>query len=168
MDPRNATFEMAGNAPRDAERGLGTLTPKEQGSWRDAVTFYLKGPSRKDPVSDAPLARLVESLSRAENAASLAGVKGDPGVLMTLEQTAPIYRRVWWPEQHRANESRRDESQKLVGFHGREILAYITNAYRMEWPVTGYTVLYERFRIDHGAESVEVVEKSGSVMDSEI
>ena len=153
MDSKNATFELAGNAPRDAKRGLSTLTTKEQETWRRAVTFYANGPSREDPISNAPLAKLVESLAHAGNAATLDGVEGDPGVLLVLEQAAPAYRRSWWEGQHGANQLRRDELQKLVDLHGSTILAYITKAYRMDWPAAGFTVHFSGYSNWAGAYS---------------
>jgi len=152
---RDATREAVANAPHDSEQGLTKLTPAEQETWRRTISFYADGLSRKDVVFDDPLPALSLSLARLGDASSPPSLKADAELLQTLQQAAPIYRKVWWPAHHAANQARRDELQKLVDQHGQAILAFVSRAYQMKWPAGGYPVHFSGYANWAGAYSTE-------------
>jgi hypothetical protein len=114
------------NAPVDAAR----LKPEHAEAWRNAVTAYANGPSKLDAIFSAALTK--KSLS-------LTGVNTRPDDA-TLRAVESIYRTTWWPTHREANRQLRARLDDLTAKHGREILAFITKAYGMEWPPRGYTV----------------------------
>jgi hypothetical protein len=136
----NVARDAVKGAPADAEQGLAGLTDDERKRWRDAVTFYATGPSRKDAVFDQPLPSITRVLADAGDRPQLEGVAIDAPLRSTLERAAPIYRKAWWPAQHASNIGWRDEIQALVDRHGAAVLAFITHAYGLEWPAGGYAV----------------------------
>src|SRR5712692_2001796 len=137
----DASRDAVALAPADAERGLATLTPEERQRWRDAVTFYAAGPSRKDAIFDEPLPTITRTLAEAGDRAQLAATGPiDSDLRSTLDAAAPIYRKAWWPAHHAANVAWREEVQQLVDRHGRTVLGFVTKAYGMEWPSDGYPV----------------------------
>lgn len=137
------TREAVVEAPGDEERGFAKLSAKEQGIWRAAVASYAAGPSKKDLVFDDPLPALTNALARVGDAKSLKGSDADPAiapVATILERAAPIYRKAWWPKHHYANRNWRKAIQALVDRHGATVLAFITNAYKLQWPAAGFPV----------------------------
>jgi len=137
---RDSSRSAVVNAPKDQEQGLAKLTPAEQATWREAVSFYANDLSKKDAVFDEPLPAITNALAQAGDAKSLAATKIDPGVLSVLERAAPIYRKSWWPAHHKANVEWQHAIQKLVDQHGDAILSFITKAYQMNWNPAGFHV----------------------------
>lgn len=150
---RDATREPAAHAPQDSEQGLAKLALVEQQTWHRAIAFYAAGLSRKDLIFDDPLPELSISLAQLQDASSMRDVTADPELLKILEQAAPLYRKVWWPAHHAANQARRGELQGLVNKHGRQILGFITGAYQMNWPASGYPVHFSAYANWGGAYS---------------
>src|SRR5688500_19923083 len=70
---RDTAREAVAGAPVDQESGLQKLTADEQKIWREAVTSYAAGPSKKDVIFDATMPPLTHSLARAGGAKSLTG-----------------------------------------------------------------------------------------------
>jgi hypothetical protein len=127
-------------APTDQESGLKTLTAKNQMIWREAVRAYAAGPSKQDIVFDEPMPGLTSALARAGNAKSLSGVEIDPATAAILQRAAPIYRKAWWKKHEQANRRWQKSMETLVGRHGAAVLSFITNAYKLQWPATGFPV----------------------------
>jgi hypothetical protein len=71
----------------------------------------------------------------------------------TLERAAPVYRKAWWPAHRASNQAWRTSIEHLVAEHGRIILAFITQAYGLHWPVAGFPVHASRYSIWAGAYS---------------
>lgn len=136
----NATREAVVEAPGDQERGFEKLSAKEQTIWREAVSSYAAGASKKDLVFDAPLPALTNALARAGDAKSLNGSEVDPAIARILERAAPIYRKAWWTKHRDANRNWQKAIQALVDRHGRTVLAFITNVYKLPWPAAGFPV----------------------------
>ncbi len=137
---RDITRAAVAGAPADQEHGFARLNSREQKIWREAVNSYAAGPSKKDMVFDAPLPALTNALARAGDARSLTGSAVDSDIATILQSAAPIYRKVWWKEHREANRNWKKSIQSLVGRHGATVLAFITNAYKMEWPAAGFPV----------------------------
>lgn len=149
----DSSREAVSGAPADADAGLATLSPAEQKTWRNAVAFYAGGLSKMNLIFDEPLSKLTLALAAVGDSAELRGVTIDPAVAKTLTNAAPAYRRAWWPAHHASNESRRDELRKLTAEHGKDLLAYITRAYEMQWDQNGYPVHFSAYANWAGAYS---------------
>ncbi|MEO8681526.1 MAG: hypothetical protein ABI665_20940 [Vicinamibacterales bacterium] len=118
------------NAPGEQEAGLAALTEAERQTWREAVSIYASGLSRKDAVFDKEMFSVTNALVTAT---------GSPGMAV-LDRAAPIYLKAWWPQHQRANRAREAELQALLSQHGAAVLAYITRAYQESWPADGFPV----------------------------
>ncbi len=134
------TRRATAGAPADAEKGLAVLAPDDQRAWRAAVTFYANGLSRQDAVFDDPVVTVAQGLVRAANATSLVKTSLDPALIAVLEKTAPLYRKTWWPTHREANLAWVRETEALVEEHGAAISRFITRAYGLPWPETGYPI----------------------------
>jgi hypothetical protein len=136
----DAKRDAVSGAPADAERGLASLSEDERRVWREAVSAYARGLSRKDAVFDDPLPALAGALASAHDAARLTGIDADAATIALLERVAPIYRKAWWPAHHTANRTWQTAIAALVDQHGAAVLAFITHVYGMAWPTAGYPV----------------------------
>ena len=83
---------------------------------------------------------MTSALARAGEAKSLKGSEVDPAVAVILERAAPIYRNAWWKKHREANRSWTKTMESLLDRHGATVLAFITNAYKLQWPATGFPV----------------------------
>jgi len=137
---RDASREAVSDAPADEERGLAKLDSKEQETWHKAVAWYAAGPARKDLVFDDPLPTITNALVSEGDAKSLARSKVDPAFVSIMESVGPIYRKAWWTQHQDANRKWEKMTQELVDRHGSAVLAFITNAYKLPWPATGFHV----------------------------
>jgi hypothetical protein len=149
----DASREAVAGAPADEAMGLERLTDAERASWREAVTFYAAGPSRKDAIFDNSLSAVTLTLADADEAASLAATGVDAAIAAALERAAPIYRKAWWPTHQAANRARQSEIQALLDRYGRQVLQRITAAYGMQWPADGFPVHLSAFSNWAGAYS---------------
>jgi len=152
---RDSSRDAVVHAPADQDQGLATLKSGEQQIWREAVAAYAAGPSQKDLVFEDPLPVLIGALARAADEKSLANANIDATITAVLTRAAPIYRKVWWKKHHAANQTWQTVMQELVKQHGSKILAFITNAYQMEWPAAGYDVHLSAYANWAGAYSTK-------------
>ena len=150
---RDTAREAVAGAPADQESGLQKLTAAEQKTWREVVTFYAAGPSKKDAVFDPTMPPLTTSLARAGEAKSLTGTDVDPAVATILQRAAPIYRKAWWKKHQEANRNWHKSIQQLVDRYGADVLAFITRAYQLEWPTSGYPIQVSAYSNWAGAYS---------------
>jgi hypothetical protein len=137
---RDASREAVSGAPADQERGLANLSEKERAVWHQAVASYAAGLSKKDLVFDDPLPAVTNTLALAGDSGTLAAFKIDPTIASTLETAAPIYRKAWWNQHRETNEKWQKTVGALVHQHGDIVLTFITNAYKLKWPATGFPV----------------------------
>lgn len=131
--------EAVSGASADQTHGFTKLSAKEQKIWREAVATYAAGPGKKDIVFDDPMPAITAALARAGDSKSL-GSEIDPAIATILQRAAPIYRKAWWRKHHEANQRWKDSIDKLVDLHGANVLAFITKAYKLEWPAAGFPV----------------------------
>ncbi len=134
------TRRATAGAPADAARGLASLPANESQAWREAITFYARGPSTRDAVFDESLVEMAQALAGARDASSLAASGVHAEVADVLEKVAPIYRKAWWPDHERANATWMQSTDALVAKHGRAVLDFIMRAYGLSWPAAGYPV----------------------------
>lgn len=137
---RDATRAAVANALPEQDQGFTKLSTKEQTIWRETVNFYAIGISRKDLVFDDPLPGVTNALATAGDGKTLSGLEIDPEIAAALQHAAPIYRKAWWKKHHEANRRWRKSIETLLDRHGAAVLAFITNAYKLEWPATGFPV----------------------------
>jgi hypothetical protein len=141
------------DAPVDQAEGIAALSAAERETWAAAVRHYAAGPSRQDPIFDAPLIETGNLLVRAGDDPSLAGLSLDAGLAAVLERVAPLYRKAWWPAHRAANERWTQALEPLARAHGARLVAAVTRAYRLSWPTDGYPVRVVAFANWAGAFS---------------
>lgn len=137
---RDTAREAVAGAPAEQERGFEKLSGNEQKIWREAVAAYAAEVSKRDLVFDAPLPAITNALARAGDTRSLTGAEVDPAIATILQRAAPIYRKAWWSKHRDANRNWQKSIQALVDRHGAAVLTFITNAYKLPWPATGFPV----------------------------
>jgi hypothetical protein len=152
---RDASRDAVVGAPSDEQRGLSKLNASEREIWRKAVSSYAAGPSKRDIVFDDPLPDVTNTLTRARDAGSLTGFSFDPTISSILESAAAIYRKAWWDQHHSANRKWQKTIQRLVDKHGASVLAFITKAYKTQWPVNGFDVHISAYANWAGAYSTK-------------
>lgn len=152
----DATREAVVEAPADAERGLLKVSSEELKIWKEAVAFYAARLSRSDAVFDPELPKIAHALAEAGERPNLSSATSiETGLRATLERTAPIYRKTWWPAHRAANVEWRNAVQTHIDRHGGAVLALITRAYGMEWPADGFPVHLSGYANWAGAYSTD-------------
>ena len=141
-------------APADQAEGLKGLNEADRKIWADAVSFYANGLSRQDATFDREVFD-VTSAMRVPPTATAKALKVDAALLATLEQAAPIYRRVWWPRHQKANNDRVREFAGQLGEHGDTVVAYLTKAYQERWPTNGFQINMSGYANWAGAYSTD-------------
>ena len=136
----DSSREAVAGVTVEQDKALATLKPSDQAIWREAVVFYAADLSKRDLVFDASLSSLTNALAKAGDAPSLSSVRIDKDTAAMLERAAPTYRKAWWPMHHAANRAWQASIEKLVAKYGNTILVFITDAYKLEWPATGFPV----------------------------
>lgn len=147
--------EAVAGAPADQAEGLKTLSEADQQAWRDAVSFYAAGPSRKDIVFDAALVQATNQLRRLADDRPAASTTIDPALAAVLDRAAPLYRRAWWTKHREANRAWVATEQALLARYGAQVLAYITGKYQEPWTPGGYPVNVTAFSNWAGAYSTD-------------
>jgi hypothetical protein len=140
-------------APADEQAGLARLAEADRRLWRQSVSAYASGLSRKDAVFDDELVNATAVLTKIASSAPVTGAGLDAATVSALERAAPLYRKAWWPAHEAANRRRIDELGRLVDTHGAAMLAFITRVYQEEWPRAGYPVRIAAFSNWAGAYS---------------
>jgi hypothetical protein len=144
-------------APLDQDRGLATLSTSDQQIWRESVTAYAAGLSKRDAISSRDFVELTGALANARDTIRLEALA--PALPATavaiLNRAAPVYRKTWWPDHHRANQQWVAAMQPLVDTHGAAILAFITRIYALPWLEDGYPVHLSGYTNWAGAYSTD-------------
>jgi hypothetical protein len=152
---RDASRDAVKNAPADQEKGLTLLKPEEQAIWREAVAAYAGGLSKKDLVFDRSLAATTGLLARERDAKKLPLKDTDSFTMGVLERSAPVYRKVWWPQHSKANEDWTASMRSLTEKHGPAMLSFITDRYKYDWPADGFDVHVSGYANWAGAYSTD-------------
>lgn len=109
------------------------MTADQRAAWDKALAYYRQFGS-SDALRDRKLIKANYELSDAGNDLSLAGRNLAPEMVAALEQAAPVYRALWWNEQHRQNRRWIEVASQLVHKYGRTLANRIALIYRMPWP----------------------------------
>ena len=149
----DASREAVAGAPADADRGLASLTETDRKIWADAVTAYAQGLSRREPIFDRDLALLEGRLADIDDADLAEGANVDASLRAVLERAAPVYRKAWWPSHVAANRAWVSSTQQLLKAQGPVVLQFITRAYGLPWPASGYPVHVVHYALWAGAYS---------------
>lgn|SRR5262245_25425897 len=140
-------------APQDAERGLQGLTPDEQRTWASAVAAYAAGLSLRSNLEE-PMSSVTRGLAGAGDRPNVAEASLDPALVAVLEKAAPIYRKAWWPAHRAANRIWRSSAEDLIDRYGRAAIDFVSRAYGMPWPDSGYPVYISSYANFGGAYSI--------------
>ena len=117
------------------------LSPAEQKTWDDALTFYSGEYSHKDMQVNLDLILLKNQIGEFEDCDELTGKKkracdaGLPGKIgPLLESVAPIYRAHWWADHDRANRRWVARVAPLVREQGVGLSERLADVYQTKWP----------------------------------
>src|SRR5215470_3627058 len=88
---RDSSRAAVAGAPNEQEQGLAQLPETDRLIWREAVSSYAAGLSKKDLIFDDPLPAITNALAGAGDALSLSGTKIDASLVALLERAAPVY-----------------------------------------------------------------------------
>jgi len=132
--------EAVAGASADEAEGLKGLNDAERQAWRNAVTAYANGFSKRDLVFDREAYITTNALRRATEKTRLNELKIDATVAQALETAAPIYRRAWWPRHRDANRKWLQALQDPLKKYGPQMLAYVSRAFQEPWVKDGFPV----------------------------
>jgi hypothetical protein len=125
-----------------------TLTPPEQKTWDQVISYYTANYTGKDLVVNIDLMLLKNQLGDFEDCDELLGKKkprcdaGLPGNIgPMLEAAAPIYRAHWWADQDRSNRRWVVRVAPLVREQGVGLSERLADIYQAPWP-------HEKIRVD--------------------
>lgn len=125
-----------------------SLSPAEQKTWDQVVSYYIANYAEKDPLINLDLILLKNQLEDFEDCSELTGHKkpqcdaGLPGNIgPMLEAAAPIYRAHWWADQDRANRRWVARVAPLVREQGVGLSQRLADIYQTHWPE-------EKIRVD--------------------
>lgn len=118
--------------------GAPTLPPEQKIAWEKAVDFYMEF-AKRDPLSDRDLVAANYELSDAGNSKSLKGRRLPPAMQSVVEEAAPVYRALWWPEHDRRNHEWAISAGSLVQEYLPRIVRRIAVAYQTDWPKEAIT-----------------------------
>jgi len=117
------------------------MSPAEQKTWDDAITYYIANYADKDQVINIDLILLKDQLGDFEDCDELLGRKkracdaGLPGKIgSVLEAAAPVYRAHWWVDQDRANRRWVARVAPLVREQGVGLSERLADIYQARWP----------------------------------
>jgi len=118
-----------------------TLTPTEQKTWDEVISYYIANYAQKDLLINIDLILLKDQLGDFEDCNALlghrkracdAGLPGNIGPM--LEAAAPIYRAHWWSDQDRANRRWVARVAPLVREQGVGLSERLADIYQTRWP----------------------------------
>lgn len=150
--------QAPGPALKQAPGVVPTLTPAEQKTWDQAISYYVANYAQKDLLVNLDLILLKNQLGDFEDCNELTGRKkpscdaGLPGQIgPLLEAAAPIYRAHWWADQDRANRRWVARVAPLVREQGVGLAERLADIYQTQWPQDKIRVEVCAFANDVGA-----------------
>lgn len=132
--------DAVAGAPEDEAEGLTKLSDAERRAWREAVSVYASGLSRRDTVFDRQLYDVTNAVRRASPDREARNLQLDVTVAAALDRAAPIYRKAWWPRHRDSNRAWLQSMQAPLKQYGPQLLAYTTRAYQEPWMDGGFPV----------------------------
>jgi hypothetical protein len=145
------TTKISGPVLKTTPGATVTLTPAEQKTWDQVVSYYIANYAGKDLLINIDLMLLKNQLGDFEDCDELLGKKksrcdaGLPGNIgPMLEAAAPIYRAHWWPDHDRANRRWVARVAPLVREQGVGLSERLADIYQTQWP-------REKIRVDVSA-----------------
>ena len=113
---------------------LQRLSPAEQATWAEAVSFYKDSFTNKDLLFDDNLIEIKNLLEDAEQSSDLAQTQIPTPLKAVLLKAAPIYRAHWWRRHDEQNQRWIADLQPLVDRYGRSLVADLVAIYAQPWP----------------------------------
>jgi hypothetical protein len=142
------SYRPPGPVLQRAPGATAALTPDEQRSWDEAVSFYAANYAGKDLQFSTELILLKNQISEFDSCDELTGKRkkacdaGLPGKIgQVLESAAPVYRAHWWADHDRANRLWVTRVAPLVREQGVGLSERLADIYRTRWPK-------EKIRVD--------------------
>jgi hypothetical protein len=140
-ETRDASGKPAGPTLKQAPGATVTLSPADQKTWDNAVSYYMTNYANKDLLINIDLILLKNQIEDFEDCNELTGKKnprcdaGLPGnVGPILDGVAPIYRAHWWPDHDRANRAWVTRVAPLVREQGVGLSEKLADIYQTRWP----------------------------------
>lgn len=124
----------------DQATGLARATPEETAAWRRAVSTYAADLGKRDAVFDEALWRVTAELAPLDERAELPEASLPAEIRRALQEAAPVYERLWWPEHGRRSRAFVDDLQTWLRLEGAVIVAFVSWAYDERWPAEGFRV----------------------------
>jgi hypothetical protein len=124
------------------------LSGDEAKTWSDALAYYRKNMLRHDLLSDEDMVTLKNRLEDLEGATTVARGNLDPGLIVVLDEAAPIYRAHWWQLHDAANQTWIKAVMPLVDKNGATLSQQIATAFETSWhdgPLRVDVVAYANF-----------------------
>jgi hypothetical protein len=109
------------------------MSAAQKAAWSKAAQLYLRFGNR-DPLRDQELILINYELSDAGNSPSLKGRRLSPELAAALEEAAPVYRALWWPEHDLRNRAWIQSAAKLVEEYGPAMSQRVAAAFQIVWP----------------------------------
>lgn len=140
-DARTASEKPAAPPQLKNSAATPTLTPTEQKTWDEVITYYIANYAQKDLLINIDLILLKDQLGDFEDCGELmghrkrscdAGLPGNIGPM--LEAAAPIYRAHWWPDHDRSNRRWVARVAPLVREQGVGLSERLADIYQTRWP----------------------------------
>jgi hypothetical protein len=117
------------------------LSPEEERRWKRAVGYYAAKLAGQDLEFNGDMVLLNNRLAELEGCREIDGSSSSQcasglreGLVMALEEAAPIYRAHWWPEQDRANRAWIAAVGQLIRRYGAGVSKALAGAYQAPWP----------------------------------
>jgi len=148
---RESGAQSSGPSLRQTPGSVVSLSPSDQKTWDDAITYYMANYAGKDMLINIDLILLKNQLGDFEDCDEVTGRKksrcdaGLPGrVGSILDAVSPIYRAHWWADQDRANRRWVARVAPLVREQGVGLSERLADIYQTHWPK-------EKIRVDVSA-----------------
>lgn len=110
------------------------LSRAERQQWQAAIDYYTQNLAGKDLLFDSSMVVTKDILEENENKPALAGTKLPGGLETILNQVAPSYRALFWPQQDRTNQLWITAAQSLVQEYGDTLAGELSGLYLTPWP----------------------------------
>ena len=116
------------------------LVEADSPAWRAAVDYYARNIEHRDLLLDESMVLIKNRLADLELCPYLSGRQSPsctsglrPGMIAALESAAPIYRRLWWPDDDRKNRQWIEAVAPYVRRMGLPLADQLSAVYHSPW-----------------------------------
>jgi hypothetical protein len=129
----NAPGRGRGDAPASDEPST-SLSGAERQPWDAAIDYYAKNLVKRDLLFDQGLVIVNDHLAKMPDASELRAPGFEPELASVLRQSAPVYRKHWWPSHDAANHKWILSMEPQLKQMGPELADRLSGIYQVEWP----------------------------------